>query len=195
MEQFYFEEPSLKRKEDAINYINEFLEYNSKINGVGGLDRYLDDYEGWIEKVQQDCNVIPNERKVPARTYFFVRESDNKIIGMINIRTCLNERLREHGGHIGYSIRPTERKKGYNKINLYLGLEVCDNYNIPVALLNADLDNPASWRTMEALGGLRVKESYDTEDECIIVSYNIDVKKSLQDYKDTYEPYIKKLTK
>ena len=58
-----------------------------------------------------------NEEKVPAETYFLVRKRDNKIVGMINIRLQLHEKLKEFGGNIGYSIRPTERRKGYNKIN------------------------------------------------------------------------------
>lgn len=40
MEKFYLEEPSLNKKEEAIEYINEHYEYNSNINGVGGLKRY-----------------------------------------------------------------------------------------------------------------------------------------------------------
>lgn len=76
-------------------------------------------------KFQEDSSRIANEEKVPARTYFLIRCSDNKIIGMINIRLSLNEKLKKYGGHIGYSIRPTERGKGYNKINLYLGLKDC----------------------------------------------------------------------
>ena len=68
---------------------------------------------------------IPNEEKVPARTFFLVRKSDNKIIGMINIRLALNEKLKKFGGNIGYSIRPTERGNGFNNINLYLGLLLC----------------------------------------------------------------------
>ena len=195
MEKYYFEEPSIERKEDAFNYINEFREYGSNINGSGGLDRYVEskDYEGWIKKVKEDKNFLPNEKKVPACTYFFVRESDNRIIGMINIRTTLNERLKKHGGHIGYSIRPTERKKGYNKINLYLGLQVCDSYNISKVLMDADINNQASWKTMEALGGKRIKEYYDEEYLETIVKYEIDVKKSLEEYKEVYKPYIRKL--
>ena len=46
------------------------------------------------------------EEKVPAETYFLVRKSDNKIVGMINIRLQLNEKLKAFGGNIGYSIRP-----------------------------------------------------------------------------------------
>ena len=118
MERLYLEVPSIERKNDAIDYINEHLEYNSDINGSGGLDRYIDNYEGWLQKLEEDYVRIPNEEKVPARTYFLVRENDNRIVGMISIRTALNERLRNGAGNIGYGIRPTERRKGYNKINL-----------------------------------------------------------------------------
>ena len=95
MEKFYFEEPNISRKEDALSYINEFYEYNSEINGVGGLHRYLDDYEGWLKKLEEDYTRIPNEEKVPAKTYFLIRESDSRIVGMINIRLALNENLKK----------------------------------------------------------------------------------------------------
>ena len=190
MERFYFEVPSINRKEDAIEYINEHYAYNSNINGSGGLHRYLDNYEEWLAKLDYDATMAPTEEKVPARTFFLVRESDNRIIGMINIRLSLNEKLRNYGGNIGYGIRPTERGNGYNKINLYLGLKVCFDYGIDTVLLDADLNNPASWRTMEALGGIRIAEYYDENYKENIVKYSIDVKKSLETYKDTYECFV-----
>ena len=125
MEKLKHVKPSKEYEQEALEYINEFYEYNSDINGTGGLQRYLDNYDGWLEKLEEDRTRIPNEEKVPAETYFLVRENDNKIVGMINIRLTLNENLKKFGGHIGYSIRPTERKKGYNKVNLYLGLLPC----------------------------------------------------------------------
>ena len=78
MEKFYLEEPYIKRKNEAIAFINEFYEYKSDINGTGGLQRFLDDYEGWLEKLKKDYNRIPDETRVPARTYFFIRKNDNK---------------------------------------------------------------------------------------------------------------------
>ena len=190
MEKFFFEVPSIRRKEDAIAFINEFYEYHSQINGAGGLHRYLDDYEGWLQKLDADYKRVPDENKVPARTFFLIREEDDRIVGMINIRLALNERLSKYGGHIGYSIRPTERGKGYNKINLYLGLKVCDRYGIEKVFMDADLDNPASWKTMEALGGVRIREYYDDQDaHCIVVDDNIDVKKALAGHPE-YEKYI-----
>ena len=196
MEKFYFEVPSIDRKFEAIDYINEFNKYNSDINGTGGLHRYINDYEGWLDKLEKDYKAEPNEIRVPARTFFLVRESDNRIIGMINIRTALNDRLSKYGGNIGYGIRPTERGKGYNKINLYLGLKVCEEYGIKKVFMDAALDNPASWKTMEALGGIRIKEYFDDEvNHCMIVDYNIDVKKSLDKYSSIYEQYISNTNK
>ena len=191
MDKLYFEVPGIDRKEDALAYIREFHEYKSDINGTGGLDRYLDDYEGWLEKLNADYARVPDEERVPARTYFLVRESDGRIVGMINIRLAMNERLRNFGGHIGYSIRPTERGKGYNKINLYLALKVCDKYGIDTVLMDADLANPASWKTMEALGGVRVR-TYEDEQaaHCTVVDYQIDVKKALAEHREFEEMCI-----
>ena len=188
MERFYFEIPGISRKEDAIDYIREFLEYGSEINGAGGLHRYLDDYEGWLEKLNMDYTMVPGEERVPARTYFLVRESDSRIVGMINIRLVLNERLSHYGGHIGYSIRPTERGKGYNNINLYLGLKVCRKYGIERIFMDADLENPASWKTMEAFGGVRIREYYDDVNaHCTVVDYNIDVSRALDSHPEYEE--------
>ena len=191
MEKLYYEVPTLSRKADAIAFINEFYECGSSINGTGGLVRkYKDDYEGWLEKLEKDYVVEVSEETVPARTYFFVRENDKKIIGMINIRLALNEKLKKYGGNIGYCIRPSERGKGYNKINLYLALKLCDKYGIETVLLDADIENPASWKTMEALGGKRVKAYYDdVYSHCVVVDYTIDVKKALHDY-NFYESMI-----
>lgn len=195
MEKFYYEIPSITRKSEAIEYINEFYEYKSDINGTGGLQRFLDNYEGWLEKLEEDYKRIPNEEKVPARTYFLIRSNDNKIIGMINIRLALNERLKKYGGHIGYSIRPTERGKGYNKINLYLGLKICKEHGIEKVLMDADKGNPASWKTMEALGGINIREYYDEENaKCIVKDYEIDVNESIKNNSTIYEPMIENIT-
>ena len=190
MDRLCFEVPGIGRKADAIAYINEFLEYGSAINGTGGLNRFLDNYEGWLEKLRADSTRVPSEEKVPGRTFFLVRANDDRIVGMINIRLALNERLSHYGGHIGYSIRPTERGKGYNKVNLYMGLKVLDRHGIENSFLDADLENPASWRTMEALGGKRIRQHYDDQDaHCVVVDYNIDVKKALAEHAD-YEELI-----
>ena len=191
MEKLKYVVPTIEYEKEAIDFINEFYEYNSEINGTGGLQRFLDNYPGWLLKLKEDENRIPNEEKVPAVTYFLVRESDNKIVGMINIRLALNERLRKYAGHIGYCIRPTERRKGYNKINLYLGLKVCQQHNIKEVFMDCDSDNIASSKTMQALGGVMTREYFDDEfSKCMVQDYIFDVDKCLESTRDVYEPLV-----
>lgn len=191
MDKFRFVTPSENHEKQAIEFINEFKAYGSAINGVGGLDRYLDDYSGWLKKLEEDRHRVPDEDKVPAETFFLVRQSDSRIVGMINIRLALNEKLKKFGGHIGYSIRPSERQKGYNKINLYLGLLICQKHGIKEVLMDCDKNNIASAKTMQALGGKLVREHYDdVYAHCIVQDYIIDVDKSIDAYNNIYEPYI-----
>lgn len=73
---------------------------------------------------------------------------------------------------------------------MYLGLKVCDEYGIDKVFMDADLNNPASWKTMEALGGHRIREYYEDENvHCIVVDYTIDVKKALANHPE-YEKFI-----
>ena len=190
MEKFYLEEPNIERKKEAIEYINEFYKYNSNINGTGSLHRYLDNYENWLIKLEEDSKRIPSEEAVPAKTYFLIRKSDNKIVGMTNIRFALNEELKIHGGHIGYSIRPTERRKGYNKINLYLALMKCQEYKIKEVLMTCDKTNIASAKTMQALGATLIKEHYDNSLKETFQYYKIDVNKAIKTYKEIYNIHI-----
>ena len=54
MEKFYFEVPTINRKNDALEFIQEFFDYSSNVYGAGSLKRYVDNYEGWLEKLEQD---------------------------------------------------------------------------------------------------------------------------------------------
>ena len=181
--------PSMEYKEDSINYIKEFYECNSQIHGVSGLNRSLDDYEGWLEKLEYYKSIEPNEEWVPSESYLLVREEDNKVVGMINLRIVLNESLKKFGGHIGYSIRPSERKKGYNKINLYLILKRCYELGLSDVLLDCSVDNPGSYKTMESLGGVRIDKFYNDEYGWCY-KYSINVLESVNKYRDIYEPMV-----
>lgn len=181
MEKFRLVTPLKIHKQDAIDYINEFYQYSSNINGVGGLDQYLDRYEEWLLKLWEDRNRITIDERVPAETLFLIRESDNRIVGMINIRFALNEQLKKFGGHIGYSIRPTERLKGYGKINLYLGLLECQKHGLKEVLLNCDKDNVGSAKLIQSFGGELVEEYLEDEyAKYIIQKYKIDVDETIE---------------
>lgn len=122
-----------------------------------------------------------------------MRENDNKIVGMINIRLSLNDKLKKFGGHIGYSIRPTERQKGYNKVNLFLALLCCQNHGIKEVLMDCDKDNLGSAKTIQALGGTLIREYYDDlNSNCMVQDYKINVDDSINKYQKMYESLTSK---
>lgn len=163
--------PDITYKDKAIEYIKEFYEYGSEINGSGSLARFLREstYEAWLKKILSDIDIanIP-ESKVPSLTYFYIREEDDKIVGMINIRLALNDFLRTEGGHIGYSIRPTERRKHYATEMLAAALKVCDVIGIKEVLVSCYKNNPASAGVIRNCGGILKHEFYSkTFDETL----------------------------
>lgn len=190
MEKFYLEEPTLKRKVEALNYIKEFYLNNSDVNGVGKLDDYLDNYEEWLKylKVMSNPNTCP-KKWCPGFEYFLIRENDNKLVGMINLRYNLNESLLIHGGHIGYSIRPTERRKGYNKIQLYLCLLKAKELGLDKVLLTAYDHNLGSVKTILALGG--ILENKIEDEKGFMSRYWIDVNESIEKNKELYIEKVK----
>lgn len=90
---------------------------------------------------------------VADSTYWLVNE-DNRILGVGNIRHQLTEHLLNSGGHIGYGIRPSERRKGYATTLLALSLEITKELGIRKALVVCDEDNTASARTILKNGGI-----------------------------------------
>ena len=148
METFYLETPSLERKNEIIDYINEFVEHKSDINGTGSLDKILDGYT--FEQALESCLNMQYEEyakkfgRCQGKTFLLIRKNDNKIIGTINVRWNLTEKVKQFGGNIGYGIRPTERRKGYNKMNLYLGLIEAKKIGLDKVMFDCDVENLGS---------------------------------------------------
>lgn len=194
IETFYLETPSLERKDEIIDYINEFIEYKSDINGMEALARILYGYT-FEESLNMCLNMQYEEyAKIHGRcqykTFLLIRKNDNKIIGTINIRWNLSEEMKKFAGNIGYAIRPTERRKGYNKINLYLGLIEAKKVGLDRVMLDCEAKNLASSKTMEALGGKLERTEIDPSDGILTSIYWIDVDESLEKYKDEYANFI-----
>lgn len=194
MERFYFERPSPGRKEDIIGYLNEHVQAGSDIHGSGSLDRIL---SGWtFERALERClrmeekDYALKEGRCPGRTFLLIRESDSALIGTINVRWDLSEAMLRFAGHIGYGIRPSERGKGYSKINLYLGLKEAKKIGLSRVMIGCSVANLPSDSVIRALGGILERCERDPEDGELSNVYWIDVEKSLHAFRDIYEPFI-----
>lgn len=194
MEKFYFERPSIERKNEIIEYLDEFVKYGSDINGSGSLDEIYDGYT--FEQALDRCLKTEDEEyaksvgRCQGKTFLLIRENDNKLVGTINVRWNLSEEMLQFGGHIGYGIRPTERRKGYNKINLYLGMIEAKKVGLEKVMLDCDVNNLGSDKTLKALGGKLERTEIDPSDGILTNVYWFDVNETLEKYKDIYEPHI-----
>ena len=79
---------------------------------------------------------------------------DGEVVGFLSFRHDLNEWLREAGGHIGYSVRESRRRRGYASAALRLGLERAREIGLDRVLVTCDDDNVGSYRTIEGADGV-----------------------------------------
>ncbi len=162
--------PNITHKEILMDYKEEFIRNKDSMDGSAGLSIYKT-FEEWYKAFNDNSNEkTVREGLVPATTYLALNESGN-LIGMIDIRHRLNENLLNFGGHIGYSVRKSERRKGYATEMLKLALEKCIELNIQEILITCDKNNVASAKTIIANGGILENEIFDANDNTMTQRY------------------------
>ena len=143
----------LADKETVLEMMAEFEQTQSAHDG-GFWDANNFVYEEWLEEnLQAEAGLNIPENWVPS-IQFVSFDDVGRALGFLNLRLRLNEGLLNYAGHIGYSIRPSERGKGYAKESLRQGLQVAKGKNIKRALLTCSTENPVSRAVILANGGV-----------------------------------------
>lgn len=144
----------MEYKAQISSYRQEFLDNKESMDGTGPLSK-MDDIEKYIQfcKSGERKETTP-ENLVPATQFLYIRKSDNKLVEMIQIRHYFNHFLELYGEHIGYSVRKSERQKGYAKAMLKSIIPFCKEIGLDNILITCRENNIASEKTILSCGGV-----------------------------------------
>lgn len=148
------------------------VEYQSA--GENRYDSALEDFEAYLEKLK----MFADDRDLPANyvssNAFFLYDGE-KLLGSGNLRHRLNETLEVYGGHIGYDVRPAQRRKGYGSLILKLTLEKARELGLEKVFLTCNADNIASAKIIEKHGGKLENQIFYAPIGKVISQYWIDL--------------------
>ncbi len=149
--------PTSEYSGEIMDFRHELIELGSEFSGCGALSNCASADE-WIRLVISNETTCP-QGNVTSSSYIAVRLSDNKVVGIIDLRHHIDHPiLRVWGGHMGYTVRPSERRKGYAKEMLRQNLQNCRVRGMDKVLITCERNNIASEKTIRANGGVFEKE-------------------------------------
>lgn len=154
---FQLTEPSIELEKSYKDYINEWEAAGEEIVPTAAKR----DRKSFVELIKeweaQKTDQVYERGWVPASLYFLIDEN-KKIYGALQIRHELNQSLLNMGGHIGYGIRPSERRKGLATQMLSLSFERVKKLGIEKVLVTCDKNNIGSAKTIIKNGGVLENE-------------------------------------
>jgi predicted acetyltransferase len=146
--------PKMKLVEPSERWESEFLEMAAEWNTFGET-RYaaaLNDFRAYLRNIESGRREALPAGKVPSTEYWL--EDGGNIVACVRLRFRLTAGLEQEGGHIGYDVRPTMRRRGYGTHLLRLALPVLREHGIRRVRITCDEDNIGSATIIEKNGGV-----------------------------------------
>jgi predicted acetyltransferase len=158
----------------APNGVEELLRELGK--GEGGFSGTpFGSRGGTLDEFQRACQDGENPAKVPPglvpQTVFWMMDEEGRAVGMMRVRHFLNERLLQIGGHVGYFVRRSERRKGYATAALRLAVNFLRGIGVDRVLVTVNPANTASIRVALGNGGLIDGQGRDPDSGEIVNRY------------------------
>ena len=163
--------PNITLTDEIRVYRQAFLDNGDSMDGTGGLRRHEEPAD-WIAENERctSWDTVP-EGWVPCTQFVYLRKEDEKIVGMIQVRHEFNEYLKKYAGHIGYSVHPDERRKGYASQMLHAVLPYCREIGLDRVMVTCDAGNEASRRTIIKNGGVYESTVHEPDEDVDIERY------------------------
>ncbi len=152
-------EPAEEFQQAYLDYIDEFRKLEPGRIPAKLRDQLANDFGVYLKRCRDDAagrNIDP--ARVPQTCYWLFR--GDRMLGACRLRHRLNDSLVQHGGHIGYDVRPTERRKGYATAMLGMVLERARALGLTRVMVTCDKDNIASARVIRKNGGVLDREAW-----------------------------------
>ncbi len=146
----------------VMSYREEFLRESNHIAGSSALGAYAE-YSEWLDHVSESFEHGNPSRKLVKSTQYIVFNDEATLVGVIQLRHSLNDYLHNYGGHIGYSVRPSQRGKGYATAMLRECLVNAAEIGLSKVLVTCDETNIASEKVITKCGGLYEDSRHEPE--------------------------------
>lgn len=150
-----FRLPELKDKEIIKLYIEEHYSHNEKSLSASNKLTSMN-FEDWVNKIHNNA-CVPDKERGKSLTYLAFDDTDN-LIGLLSVRYDLPKEKTMEFGHIGYGVRPSQRRKGYATQMLKYALEECKKYGLNKVIVGCYKENKGSAKTIIKNNGKLIKE-------------------------------------
>jgi predicted acetyltransferase len=162
--------------EPAEQWRSAFLDMAGECRAAGDnrYDLALSDFGAYLRRIEDGRRAegIPPGR-VPGTEYWL--EDAGAIVACVRLRFRLTPELEREGGHVGYDVRPSMRRRGYGTELLRLALPVIRNNGIARVRITCDADNIGSVKIIERNGGVLAGEEVSDESGKLIRQYWIEL--------------------
>jgi len=164
------ERPSAARRKAFLDVAREWRD--------AGEDRYaaaLEDFDAWLARVERYTVQATCPPGLVSGDSYWLVDGSGRIVGGVRLRHRLAPHLEVEGGHIGYDVRPSERRKGVGTRLLALVLEKARERGLARVLVTCDHDNVASARIIEKNGGVETTSTVSERSGKVVRRFWIDL--------------------
>lgn len=151
--------PDSNDEKSIVQYLQEHF-LNKEYEVILAQDLLLANYDEWLEMILNNASIGNGDW---GKSLLLLCYDESILIGILCVRYELTVELETQYGNVGYSVRPSERNKGYAKQMLRYALQVCKEHGMERVVLGCHSNNAASSTVIKRCGGVLVNTIIESE--------------------------------